>query len=86
MKYSHNDELEERYFCLDIAALKQYDDAFKAAYDCGSGYELTIKLMDLFVICPRKRQRKQQYGRLVNYLASKGIILRIISRKRDKNN
>ena len=86
MKYSHNDELEERYFCLDIAALKQYDDAFKAAYDCGSCYELTIKLMDLFVICPRKRQRKQQYGRLVNYLASKGIILRIISRKRDKNN
>ncbi len=86
MKYSHNDELEERYFCLDIAALKQYDDAFKTAYDCGNGYELTIKLMDLFVICPRKRQRKQQYGRLVNYLASKGIILRIISRKRDKNN
>jgi hypothetical protein len=85
MKYSHNDELEERYFCLDIAALKQYDDAFKAAYDCGSGYELTIKLMDLFVICPRKRQRKQQYGRLVNYLASKGIILRIISRKQNKN-
>ena len=56
----------------------------RAAYDCGSGYELTIKLMDLFVICPRKRQRKQQYGRLVNYLASKGITLRIISRKHNK--
>ena len=84
MKYSHNDELEERYFCLDIAALKQQDEGFKTAYDCGSGYELTIKLMDLFVICPRKRQRKQQYGRLVNYLASKGITLRIISRKHDK--
>ena len=86
MKYSHNDEIEERYFALDIESLKQHDEGFKAAYDCGSGYELTIKLMDLFVICPRKRQRKQQYGRLVNYLASKGIILRIISRKRDKNN
>ena len=84
MKYNHNNEIEERYFCLDIAALKQYDDAFKTAYNCGDDYELTIKLMDLFVICPRKRQRKQQYGRLVNYLASKGITLSIISRKRDK--
>lgn len=86
MKYSHNDELEERYFSMDIAALKQYDNGFTSAYNDGGDYELTIKLMDLFVICPRKRQRKQQYGRLVNYLASKGIILRIISRKRDKNN
>ena len=86
MKYSHSNELEERYFALDIESLKQHDEGFKTAYDCGSGYELTIKLMDLFVLCPRKRQRKQQYGRLVNYLASKGIILRIISRKRDKNN
>lgn len=84
--YQHSDVIEERYFALDIESLKQHDEGFKTAYDCGSGYELTIKLMDLFVICPRKRQRKQQYGRLVNYLASKGIILRIISRKRDKNN
>ena len=84
MKYSHNDELEERYFCMDIAALKQYDEGFKTAYDGGSDSELTIKLMDLFVICPRKRQRRQQYGRLSNYLASKGITLRIISRKHDK--
>ena len=84
MKYSHKNEIEERYFALDIESLKQHDEGFKTAYDCGSDYELTIKLMDLFVICPRKRQRKQQYGRLVNYLASKGITLRIISRKRDK--
>ncbi len=84
MKYSHNDELEERYFCMDIAALKQHDEGFKTAYDCGSGYELTIKLMDLFVLCPRKRQRRQQYGRLANYLASKGITLKIISRKHNK--
>ena len=84
MKYNHNNEIEERYFCLDIAALKQYDDAFKTAYNCGDDYELTIKLMDLFVICPRKRQRKQQYGRLVNYLASKGITLSIIRRKHNK--
>ena len=84
MKYSHNDELEERYFSLDIAALKQHDKEFETAYDGGSDYELTIKLMDLFVLCPRKRQRKQQYERLVNYLASKGITLRIISRKHDK--
>ena len=84
MKYSHNNEIEERYFALDIEALKQHDTGFKTAYDSGSGYELTIKLMDLFVICPRKRQRKQQYKRFVKYLASKGITLRIISRKHDK--
>ena len=42
MKYSHSNELEERYFSMDIAALKQHDEGFKTAYDCGSGYELTI--------------------------------------------
>ena len=84
MKYSHSNELEERYFSMDIAALKQHDEGFKDAYNCGSDYELTIKLIDLFVLCPRKRQRKQQYKRFVKYLASKGITLRIISRKQDK--
>ena len=86
MKYSHSNELEERYFALDIEFLKQHDEGFKMAYDSGSGYELTIKLMDLFVICPRKRQRRQQYKRFVKYLASRGITLSIISRKHDKNN
>jgi hypothetical protein len=86
MKYSHSNELEERYFALDIESLKQHDEGFKMAYDSGSGYELTIKLMDLFVICPRKRQRRQQYKRFVKYLASRGITLSIISRKHDKNN
>ncbi len=84
--YQHSNELEERYFCMDIAALKQHDTGFKTAYDSGSGYELTIKLMDLFMICPRKRQRKQQYKRFVKYLASRGITLSIISRKHNKNN
>ena len=84
MKYSHKNEVEERYFALDIESLKQHDEGFKTAYDGGSGYELTIKLMDLFVICPRKRQRKQQYKRFVKDLASKGITLRIINRKQDK--
>ena len=84
--YQHSDEIEERYFALDIESLKQHDNGFKTAYDGGSGYEMTIKLMDLFVICPRKRQRKQQYKRLVNYLASKGITLSIISRKHNNNN
>ena len=86
MKYSHSNELEERYFALDIESLKQHDEGFKMAYDSGSGYELTIKLIDLFVLCPRKRQRKQQYKRFARYLASRGITLSIISRKHDKNN
>ena len=83
--YQHANEIEERYFALDIESLKQHDEGFKTAYDCGSGYELKIKLMDLFVICPRKRQRKQQYKRFVKYLASRGITLIITSRKHDKN-
>ena len=86
MNYSHNDEIEERYFSMDIDALKQHDEGFKAAYDSGSDYELTISLMDLFVICPRKQQKKQQYQRLVNYLATRCITLRIISRKHNINN
>ena len=85
MKYSHSNELEERYFALDIESLKQHDERFKDAYDGDCGYELTIKLIDLFVLCPRKRQRKQQYKRFVKYLASRGITLSIISRKHDKN-
>ena len=84
--YQHSIEIEERYFAHDIESLKQHDEGFKTAYDGGSGYEMTIKLMDLFVICPRKRQRKQQYNRLVNYLASRGITLCIISRKHNNNN
>ena len=84
--HQHTNEIEERYFALDIESLKQHDEGFKTAYDCGCGYELTIKLIDLFVLCPRKRQRKQQYKRLVKYLASKGITLSIISRKHDKTN
>ena len=83
--YQHANEIEERYFALDIESLKQHE-GFKTAYDCGSGYELTIKLIDLFVLCPRKRQRKQQYKRFVKYLASRGITLSIISRKQEKNN
>ena len=86
MKYNHNNKIEERYFALDIESLKQHDEGFKTAYDDGSDYELTIKLIDLFVLCPRKRQRKQQYKRFVKYLASRGITLSIISRKHDKNN
>ena len=83
--YQHANEIEERYFALDIESLKQHDEGFKTAYDDGSDYELTIKLIDLFVLCPRKRQRKQQYKRFVKYLASRGITLRIISRKQNKN-
>ena len=48
MKYSHSNELEERYFALDIESLKQHDEGFKTAYDDGSDYELTIKLIDPF--------------------------------------
>ena len=83
--YQHSIEIEERYFALDIESLKQHDVGFKTAYDGGSGYELTIKLMDLFVICPRKHKRKQEYTRFVNFLSSKGITLSIISRKHNKN-
>ena len=82
--YQHANEIEERYFALDIESLKQHDERFKMAYDGGCGYELTIKLIDLFVLCPRKRQRKQQYKRFVKFLASRGITLRIISRKHNK--
>ena len=41
--HQHANEIEERYFALDIESLKQHDEGFKTAYDCGCGYELTIK-------------------------------------------
>ena len=82
--YQHANEIEERYFALDIELLKQHDEGFKTAYDCGCGYELTIKLIDLFVLCPRKRQRNQQYKRFMKCVASRGITLKIISRKHNK--
>lgn len=84
--YKHNLMVEERYFSLDIQALKNYDDGFEQAYDNGKEYEMSINLSNIFKVCPRKRQRKQQYERLVHFLAHKGIILRIISRKHNRTN
>lgn len=84
--FKHNLEVEERIFHLDVAALGEYDESFKAAYDNGENYELDIKLNQIFLICPRKRQRKQLYERLVRFLALKGITLKISSRKHEKTN
>ena len=82
--FKHNLLVEERIFSLDIAALGEYDNEFKVAYENGNEYELGITLSHIFTICPRKRQRKQLYERLVRFLALKGITLRITSRKHEK--
>ena len=82
--FKHNLIVEKRIFHLDVAALCGYDEGFKVAYENGENYELGIKLNQLFLICPRKRQRKQQYQRLVRFLALKHITLRITSRKHEK--
>jgi len=81
----HDMNVEERLFSADLNSLKNYDDKFKAAYDSGLEYEMTIKLSMLFQICPRKSQKKQMYDRLVNFLNEKDIILRIQSRKKSKD-
>ena len=82
--FKHNLDVEERYFSLDIEALKNYDEGFRQAYDNGTEYEMSIKLSNIYAICPRKRQRKQLYERLVQFLAHKGLTLRITSRKHEK--
>ena len=84
--FKHNLDVEERYFSLDIEALKNYDEGFRQAYDNGKEYDMSIKLSKIFTICPRKRQRKQLYERLVRFLALKGITLKISSRKHEKTN
>ena len=82
--FKHNLDVEERYFSLDIEALKNYDEGFRQAYDNGKEYEMSITLSNIYAICPRKRQRKQLYERLVQFLAHKGLTLRITSRKHEK--
>ena len=84
-EFKHNLLVEERMFSLDIAALGEYDSEFKVAYESGKGYKLEITLSQLYTICPRKHQRKQQYERLVRFLTLKGIVLKITSRKHDKS-
>ena len=80
----HDLKVEERLFSADIDSLKEYDEGFKFAYDSGLGYELTIKLCDLFELCPRKAQKKQLYERFLAFLSEKGIKMKIQSRKREK--
>ena len=80
----HDMNVEERLFTADIDSLRCYDEGFKAAYDGGLEYELTINLPKLFEICPRKTQKKKVYERLVRFLNEKGITLRIQSRKKQK--
>ena len=82
--FKHKLEVEERIFHLDVKALGDYNEGFKRAYENGDRYELDIKLNQLFLICPRKNQRKQQYDRLVRFLALKGITLDITSRKKKR--
>ena len=81
-KFKHSLAVEERFFSLDIAALKEHDCGFKNAYENGNEYHFGIKLSQLFIICPRKVQRKQQYQRLQNFLRAKNITLNITSRKK----
>ena len=80
----HDMIVEERFFSEDIRSLKEYDEGFENAYDNGENYEFSIKLSILFEICPRKSQKKQLYNRLVSFLNEKGIVLSIISRKKEK--
>ena len=42
--FKHNLDVEERYFSLDIEALKNYDEGFRQAYDNGKEYDMSIKL------------------------------------------
>lgn len=84
--FKHSLAVEERFFSLDIVALKKHDSGFKNAYENGNEYQLDIKLSQLFIICPRKTQRKQQYKRLQNFLQAKNITLNISSRKKEMKN
>ena len=80
--YSHKQDIEERLFALDIDALRQESEEFKYAWDNNGYCQLTIKLPELFELCPRKYPKTESYMRLVNFLKTKGIKLNITSRKK----
>ena len=84
--YYHNPIVEERYFAMDVQSLKLYDDQFKKAYESGEKYEFTIKLSDIIEICPRHKQEREQYRRFTRFLASKGITMNLVSRKKGHKN
>lgn len=77
----HDIIVEERFFSADIQALCEYDVGFHEAWQTESDYELEIKLSELYAICPRKYQRTLMYSRLVSFLATKNITLKVVSRK-----
>lgn len=81
----HMIQIEERYFSEDVKSLMEYDSEFKAAYDSGNKYEMTIALDKLAELCPRKFQKKMMYDRLITFLKQKGIVIIIKSRKKDKS-
>ena len=80
--YSHKQDIEERLFALDIDALRQESEEFKYAWDNNGYCELTMKLPELFEICPRKYPKTESYNRFVKFLESRGIELTITSRKK----
>ena len=81
----HDILIEERYFSKDVESLMKYSEEFQNAYMNGEELEMAIQLSVLFELCPRKAQKKQMYERFVAFLGEKGIVLRIISRKREKS-
>ena len=82
----HDAVVEARLFSEDIKALRAYDQGFDQAWRDQTGYELEIKLAELFIICPRKYQRTLMYSRLVSFLGTKDITLKIKSRKNRHGN
>ena len=79
----HDLNVEERLFTADIEALIAYDRGFSEAWKNNTEYRLEIKLPDIFEVCPRKYARTFMYSRLINFLATKNITLKVISRKQN---
>jgi len=81
---THQLSIEERYFAEDIRSLMEYDNDFKAAYNSGRNYSMTISLEQLIELCPRKFRKRMMYDRLLSFLKEKGIVIVIQSRKKNR--
>ena len=73
-------------FTNDIEALCKYDPELKTWIDtlvrCDKSYELTIGLKDIFIICPRTRQRTERYNKLCSYVSETfNVVLNIKSQQ-----
>ena len=68
----------QKGYLYDLAVLEGYDGKIRDAVDNDLPYSFDITLNDLYKLIPQSKKAKDRYKRLVNYLITRKITMRII--------